>query len=179
MYQTLIFWQYVANSKDAKRVGEPWKILLHCAWLSTIPHWNFSELKINDILFPLSLDLREIRIFWHYFHCCWLQDQENGSTLMSVEGSFLPPTSIHAQIIVKGICRNGTAIKCKKETMKTWMWLMRSCGIMLCEAQCFAMTVLVNCQINLPTADKIKQTGTTCSEKSIQQNHTCQNIMFD
>ena len=34
----LIFWQDVTNSKDAKRVREPWKILLHRAWLSSILH---------------------------------------------------------------------------------------------------------------------------------------------
>ena len=37
------------------------------------------ELQINDILFPLSFDLGEIGMFWRYFHCSWLEDQEKGS----------------------------------------------------------------------------------------------------
>ena len=36
------------------------------------------------------------------------EDQEKESALMPVEGLFLPPASIPAQIIVKGICRNRT-----------------------------------------------------------------------
>ena len=32
-----------------------------------------------------------------------------GSALMPIEGLFLLPDSIQAQIIVKGICRNATA----------------------------------------------------------------------
>ena len=32
-----------------------------------------------------------------------------GSALMPIEGLFLLPASIQAQIIVKGICRNETA----------------------------------------------------------------------
>ena len=32
-----------------------------------------------------------------------------GSALVPIEGLFLPPDSIQAQIIVKGICRNETA----------------------------------------------------------------------
>ena len=35
---------------------------------SSIIHWNFSGLQINHILFPLSFDLGEIGIFWHYFY---------------------------------------------------------------------------------------------------------------
>ena len=60
-------------------------------------------MQINDILFPLSFDLGEIGIFWRYFHCCWLEDQKRFKVL------FLPLASIQAQIIVKGIRRNGTA----------------------------------------------------------------------
>ena len=35
---------------------------------------------------------------------------------------------------------NSNNRDCKKETIETWMWLRRSCGIKLCEADCFAMT---------------------------------------
>ena len=70
---------------------------------------NFSELQINDIVFPLSFKLGKIGIFWLSFHCLWQEDQEKASTLISVEGLFLPPASIQAQLIVKGIRRNGTA----------------------------------------------------------------------
>ena len=51
------------NSKVARRVRERWKICLHRAWPSSILHWKFSDLQINDILFPLSFDLSEIGIF--------------------------------------------------------------------------------------------------------------------
>ena len=52
------------NSKDARRVRElRWKICLHRAWPSSILYWKFSDLQINDILFPLSFDLSEIGIF--------------------------------------------------------------------------------------------------------------------
>ena len=45
-----------------------------------------------------------------------------GSALMPIEGLFLLPASIQAQIIVKGIRGNETAtIDCKKETIETWM----------------------------------------------------------
>ena len=61
------------------------------------------------MLFPLSFDLGEIRIFWHYFYCRWPKDQNKGSALMPIEGLFLLLASIQAQIIVKGIRRNEIA----------------------------------------------------------------------
>ena len=64
---------------------------------------------MNDILFPLSFDLGEIGIFWRYFYCRWPEEQVMGSALMPIEGLFLLPASIQAQIIVKGIRRNETA----------------------------------------------------------------------
>ena len=69
--------------------------------------------------------------------------QNKGSPLMPIEGIFLLLASIQAQIIVKGIHRNETAINnkdCKKETIETLMWLRRSCAIKLCEAECFVTT---------------------------------------
>ena len=59
-----------------------------------------------------------------------------GSALMPIEGLFLLPASIEAQIIVKGIRRNETATirLCKKETIERWMCLRRFCGIKLREA---------------------------------------------
>ena len=47
--------------------------------------------------------------FWSYFYCHWPEDQKMGSALMPIEGLFLLPASIQAQIIVKGIRRNETA----------------------------------------------------------------------
>ena len=46
-----------------------------------------------------------------------------GSVLVPIEGLFLLPNSIQAQIIVKGICRNETATieAVKRETIETWM----------------------------------------------------------
>jgi len=35
---------------------------------------------------------------------------------------------------------NSNNRDCEKETIETWMWLRRSCGIKLCEAECFATT---------------------------------------
>ena len=66
---------------------------------------EFSGLQINDIL----LDLDEIRIFCCYFYYRWPEDQKIGSALMPIEGLFLLPASIQAQVIVKGIRRNETA----------------------------------------------------------------------
>ena len=43
-----------------------------------------------------------------------------GSALMPIEGLFLLPASIQAQIIVKGIRRNDSNNRdCKKETIET------------------------------------------------------------
>ena len=67
-------------------------------------------------------DLGEIGIFWRYFNCRWPEEQMMGSALMPIEGLFLLPASIQAQIIVKGIRRNEKAtIKTKKETIETLM----------------------------------------------------------
>ena len=66
---------------------------------------NFSGLQINDILFPLSFDLGEIGIFWRYFYCRWPEDQKMVGAFIPIEGLFLLPASIEAQIIVKGIRR--------------------------------------------------------------------------
>ena len=141
MHQTLIFGQDVPKSKDARRVSEPWKIRLHRAWPSSILHWNFSGLQINDILFLLSFDLGEIRIFWRYFYCRWPGDRKMGSALMPIEGLSLLLASIQAQIIVKGIQKwNSHNKDCTKETIETLMWLRRSCGGELREAECFATT---------------------------------------
>ena len=67
-------------------------------------------------------DLGEIGIFSRYFNCRWPEEQMMGSALMPIEGLFLLPASIQAQIIVKGIRRNEKAtIKTKKETIETLM----------------------------------------------------------
>ena len=39
-----------------------------------ILHWSFSELQVNDILFPQGFDLCEIGSIWRCFLCRW---QEN------------------------------------------------------------------------------------------------------
>ena len=51
----------------------------------------------------------QVRIFWSYFYCRWPEDQTMWSALMPIEGLFLLPASIQAQIIVNGIRRNETA----------------------------------------------------------------------
>ena len=58
MYQTLIFWQDVANSKDAT-LKNPFASLL-AEFDTTLK----LELQVNDILFPLSFDLDQIGIFF-------------------------------------------------------------------------------------------------------------------
>ena len=66
-----------------------------------------------------------------------------GGALMPIDGLSLLLASIQAQAIVKGMRRNETATgnkDCKKETIETLMWLRRSCGIKLHEAECFATT---------------------------------------
>ena len=82
-----------------------------CIALSRVQYYTKTsqDLQINDILFPLTFDLAKIGIFWSYFYCSWPEDQKMGSTLMPIEGLFLLPASIQAQIIVKGIRRNETA----------------------------------------------------------------------
>ena len=66
-----------------------------------------------------------------------------GSALMPIEGLSPLLGSILAQVIVKGMRRNETATgnkDYKKETIETLMWLRKSCGIKLREAECFAKT---------------------------------------
>ena len=59
------------------------------------------------ILLSLSLDLSEIGTFGVTFIAV---GRRMGSALMPIEGLFLLPASIQAQIIVKGIRRNETTI---------------------------------------------------------------------
>ena len=68
-------------------------------------------LRITDqwYIVPVDFWFGQIGIFWSYFYCRWPEDQKMGSTLMPIEGLFLLPASIQAQIIVKGIRRNETA----------------------------------------------------------------------
>ena len=96
---------------------------------------------------------------------------------MPIEGLFLLLVSIQAQIIVKGIRRNETAtIKTvRKKTIETDVTeeiLWRGASL----SRIFCNEALVNFYMNLPTADKIKQTGTTCLEELVPRNH---NIIFD
>ena len=81
---------------------------------------------------------------------------------MKVERSFFPPADHTAQIILKGVRRNKiAAIKTtKKETIETCMDAIEES---LVELSFVKHNVLQ--PRNLPTADKIKQTGTTCLEK--------------
>ena len=154
MYQTLIFWQDVAHWKDVRRVREAGKIRLHRVWASSILPLNISELQSNDILSPLSFHLGEIVSFWRCFHCLWPEDREKGSALIAIEGLFLPPAFIHAQIILKGISRNGR----KKPSRYGCDW-----GDLVPEASWSKMgcnDALVNYELSLlGVVDKIKQTG--------------------
>ena len=99
--------------------------------------------------------------------------KRRGIALMPIEGLFLPLASIQAQIIVKGIRRNETAtIKTvRKKPLRHW------CGWGgLVELSFVKQNVsqrhVSKLEMNLPTADKIKQRGL---EKLVPWNH---NIIF-
>ena len=138
----IVFGQDVPKSKDARIVREPWKISLHRVWPNWILHQNFSGLQINDISFLLSFDYGEIGIFW--------------STLLPLAGGpkdrkpfdadwrlFISSASFHTS---SDNCErntqkwNSSNRDYKKETIETWKWLRRFCGIKLREAECFATT---------------------------------------
>ena len=63
MCRTLIFWRNVAKFKRCEESKRTLENPFDRAWPSSILHWKFSDLQINDILFPLSFDLSEIGIF--------------------------------------------------------------------------------------------------------------------
>ena len=67
-------------------------------------------LKIIDqgYIVPVEFRFGRNRDFLAFFHFRQSEDQKKAGALMPVEGLFLPPASIQAQIIVTGICRNGT-----------------------------------------------------------------------
>ena len=69
-------------------------------------------LRITDqwYIVPVKFRFGEIGIFWRYFYCRSPEDQNKKSALMPIDGLFLLLASIQAQIIVKGIRRNETAI---------------------------------------------------------------------
>ena len=107
MYQT-----FLTGCREFKRCEESkgtLENLLASRLAEFVTTLKLLRIQLKDILFPLSFDVGKIGIFWRYFHCRWLEDQEKGSALMPVEGLFLPPASIQAQIVVKGISRNVTA----------------------------------------------------------------------
>ena len=82
------------------------------------------RLRITDqwYIVPVKFRSGRNRVFYRYFYCRWLEDQNMGSALMPIEGLFLPPASIQAQIIVKGIRRNGTATieTVRKKPLRHW-----------------------------------------------------------
>ena len=85
----------IKRCKDSKRTLKNPFALSHLAEFNT----TLKPLRITDhwyivpvLLLPLALN-----------------DQKMGSALMSVEGLFLLPDCIQAQVIVKGIRRNETA----------------------------------------------------------------------
>ena len=43
--------------------------------LDRILHWSFSELQVNDILFPQGFDLCEIGSIWRCFLCRWQKNR--------------------------------------------------------------------------------------------------------
>ena len=151
MHQTLIFGQDVAKSKDARRVRESWKIRLHRAWPGSIRELNFSGLQISDILFRLSFDLGKIWILWRYFYCRWPARGPKDWKHFDADWRLISSASFHTSW---DNCERNTQKwnsnnkDCKKENIETLMWLRRSCGGELREAESFATT--------------IKQTGATC-----------------
>ena len=80
--------------------------------------------RITDqwYIVPVKFRFGRNQDFWRYFYCRWPEDQRMGSALMPIEGLFLLPASIQAQIIVKGIRRNETAtIKTvRKKPLRHW-----------------------------------------------------------
>ena len=164
------------QNQKMQGVTEPWKICLHRTRAEFNTTLKLLGLQINDILFPLSFDLGEIGIFWRYFYCRWPEYQKMGSTLMLIEGLFLLPASIQAQIIVKGVCRNETAtIKTvRKKPFRRWCdWRDLEEWSFLKQNVLQRLGKFLN---DLLYGDKMKQIGATCLEKIVQWNH---NIIFE
>ena len=125
----------IKRCEESKRTLEN-PFALGLAELDTI----LKLLRITDQWFivPVKFWFGRNRFFYRYFYYCWLENQMMGSALMSIEGLFLPPASMQAQIIVKGIRRNETAtIKTERnKPLRHWCdW-----GDLLREAECFATT---------------------------------------
>ena len=96
---------YVAGRSEFKRC-EKSKRTLKIAFESCLVELN-TTLKLLRIKFPFGQN-PEILVL---LSLSLVEDQEKQSALMLVEGLqvFLPPASIKAQIIMKGISKNGTA----------------------------------------------------------------------
>ena len=72
--------------KEKENLEKSFCIVLGWVRFNTKTSQNYRSMII---LFPLSLDLGEIRMFGYSLLCHWLEDQENGSTLIPVEGSLI------------------------------------------------------------------------------------------
>ena len=130
----------IKRCEDSKRTLKN-QFASRLAELDTTP----KLLRITDqwYIVPVEFRLWRNRDFLELLYCRWPEDQKTGSPLMPIEGFLFPlPASIQAQIIVKGIRKkwNSSNRDYKKETIETWKWLRRSCGIKLREAECFATT---------------------------------------
>ena len=97
--------------REIKRCEES-KRTLKNPFASRLAEFNttLKLLRITDqwYIVPVKFRFGRNQDFWRYFYCRWPEDQRMGSALMPIEGLFLLPASIQAQIIVKGILRNET-----------------------------------------------------------------------
>ena len=103
-------------------------------------------------MFPLSFDMGEVGIFGVTFIAV-------GRSPKRWEALWSLPASVQAQVIVKGMRKNETATV-DIDVTEEILWNQASWSRMFCN------DALVNLWMNLPTADKIKQTGATCLEKT-------------
>ena len=100
-------------------------------------------------------------------YCRWPEDQNIGSALVPIDGLFLLPASVQAQIIVKAIRINETATI---ETLRKNP-LRHGCDWGdLVELSFMEQNVLQRrvSKLLLPADDKNKQTDVTCLGKLVQ-----------
>ena len=119
MHQTLIFGCEIKRCEVSERT-------LKNPFASRLAEFNIT-LKLRRItdqwyIVPVKFRFGRNQDFWRYFYCRWPEDQRMGSALMPIEGLFLLPASIQAQVIMKETRRNETAtIKTvRKKPLRHW-----------------------------------------------------------
>ena len=135
------FWtgcREIRRWKESKRT-------LKNPFASRLAEFNMTlkPLRITDqwYIVPVKFRFGQNLFFWRYFYCRWPEDQKIGSALMPVEGLFLPLASTSSDNCERNTQKwNNNNKGCKKKTIETLMWLRRSCGGELREAESFATT---------------------------------------